>query len=113
MAHAPTQLVSTATSVETSLALDSGVSAPVAKAEIPRRSARQHKSQTYLQGYECNSFYPIQKHHSYSNFSPQYSSYVMQVKSVYEPDFYHLAIKWPEWGKDMTEELAALELNKT
>jgi hypothetical protein len=87
---------------------------PSSPSEIPlRKSTRISRPSTYLQDYVCNATYPIQNHLSYDNLSLPYKTFICNISSVVEPEFYHQAIKFPEWQTTMAEELAALELNKT
>lgn len=78
-----------------------------------RRSSRPHRPPSYLQSYQCHVTYPIQEHLSYAKLSPAYREYVMQVNSIFEPQFFHQAVTFPEWRQAMAEELAALEANNT
>lgn len=78
-----------------------------------RRSSRSHRPPSYLQNYQSHITYPIQDHLSYAKLSPAYREYVMHVNNIFEPQFFHQAVTFPEWRKTMAEELAALEANNT
>lgn len=80
---------------------------------LPRRSTRVPRPPSHLQDYICNVSYPIQHHLTYDKLSPSYRDYVLNVSSIYEPEFYHQAVKFPEWRQAMSEEIAALEANHT
>lgn len=82
----------------------------------PRRSTRNRATPSYLNEYELdtvNTHYPLSTHLSYQNLSPSYQHFVLNVNTHYEPQFYHQAVKYPEWRAPMTAELEALESNKT
>lgn len=78
-----------------------------------RRSSRPHNPPTYLQDYNCNLTYPIQHTLDYTKLPPSYHNYVMQITTIYEPEFFRQAVKFAEWCKVMAEELVALETNNT
>jgi hypothetical protein len=78
-----------------------------------RRSTRVTQPPAYLQDFVHTVTYPIQHHLTYDKLSTSYKSFVCQVSTIVEPEFYHQAVKFPEWQTAMAEELAALELNKT
>ena len=84
-----------------------------------RRSNRNHRPPSYLQQYHCNQVittsctYPISDFLNYDKLSPSYRHFVMQLPSVFEPQFYHQAAKLPEWQEAMKAELQAMEANNT
>lgn len=78
-----------------------------------RHSNRTQRAPSYLQDYHCNVTYPIQSHLSYDRFSPSYRSFVVQVNNIFEPQFFHQAVKIPEWQQAMSEELTALKATNT
>ncbi|MCH80915.1 copia protein [Trifolium medium] len=83
-------------------------------APVLRRSSRPSKPPAHLDLYDCNSVpHPIQSFLTYDHISPSYMTYISQVSSFYEPQFYHQAIQYPEWRQAMAAELVALESNNT
>ena len=88
-----------------------------------RRSSRTIKPPSYLQDYHLayskhNSIpsshpHPLSQVISYNSLSPSYRQFVLQISSTFEPQYYHQAIKLPEWREAMQAELAAMELNNT
>ncbi|GMI72424.1 hypothetical protein HRI_000911700 [Hibiscus trionum] len=86
-------------------------------AELIRRSSRISQKPTYLQHYQCNNTtdccYPLQHHVSSHHLSDDYASFVNNISSVYEPTYYHQAVKYPEWRQVMQDELQAMEDLKT
>lgn len=90
-----------------------------------RRSSRPSKPPSYLRYFHCNlvsqqnvslpssTAYPLEKFVSYDTLSSADKNSVLNVSSNYEPQFFHEAIKYPEWRKAMQAELAAMEENKT
>ena len=91
---------------------------PPLAADVPvlRRSTRSHRPPTYLQNYHCNQVaatscsYPISDYLSYQKLSPLYHQFVMQVSSIFEPQFYHQAAPIPEWQDAMKLELQAKQM---
>ncbi|MCI08559.1 putative retroelement pol polyprotein, partial [Trifolium medium] len=80
---------------------------------VLRRSTRIRKPPPGLKDFVWHTPYPIDHTLSYEKLSIPYKDFVMQVSSVYEPQFYHQASQIPEWCKAMSEEIAALEANNT
>ena len=83
----------------------------------PRRSTRPTRTPAYLNDYHCNSakttLYPISQQLSYQRLQPNYHHFISNINIVYEPQFFHQAIKYPEWQQAMKEELEAMESNNT
>ncbi|KAL4297701.1 hypothetical protein GQ457_12G025000 [Hibiscus cannabinus] len=85
---------------------------------VVRHSTRVSQKPSYLKQYYCNttvskSLYPIKDYVSSSRLSPEYSFYIANVSSIFEPAHYHQAVQFPEWKDAMHEELQAMENNKT
>lgn len=78
-----------------------------------RRSTRQTRLPQYLQDYAMTVNYLIQQYLTYDRLSPFYKAFINQVSEEYEPQFYHQAMKFPQWRKAMQEEIEALEANGT
>ena len=93
-----------------------------------KRSSRLVKPPSYLRDFHCNllqvqypacsshlsySTYPLSNHISYHSLSPAYRHFILTVSSHFEPQFYHQAVKFPEWRTTMKDELDALEQNHT
>ena len=78
-----------------------------------RRSTRVTRPPTHLHNYVFNVTYPIHNHLMYDNLSPTYRDYVFKVSEIYEPQFYHQAVRFPKWHQAMNEEIQALEMNNT
>lgn len=78
-----------------------------------RMSSKTHKNPAYLGDFVCNTSYPIKSHLTYTKLSPTYHNYILQVSSIYEPQFYHQDCKSIEWCQAMQEEISALEANNT
>ena len=87
------------------------------------RSSRPSKLPSYLQDYHLayskHNFIPTSHPHplskvlSYNSLSPSYRYFVLQISSTFEPQYYHQAVKFPQWREAMEAELAAMELNNT
>lgn len=77
------------------------------------RSGRESHSPSYLQDFVYATKYPIEPHMSYTNPTPSYKDYIVQVSAIYEPVYYHQACKQVEWCKAMEVEINALEANNT
>ncbi|XP_068647970.1 uncharacterized protein [Aristolochia californica] len=79
----------------------------------------------YLQDYHCNlitgssssassrTSYPISNSISYHALSDSHRNFVLNLSSQVEPQYYHQAVKCPDWRLVMRDELAALETNNT
>lgn len=78
-----------------------------------RRSTRTHRPPSSLKDFVCHIPHPITDVLSEEKLSTTYKEFVMNVSSVYEPQFYHQAAKIPKWRKAMSEEITALEANNT
>ena len=93
------------------------------------RSTRQTRPPSYLQDFHCNLaahytdttksiyshsvLYPISKYLAYDQLSPTYKHFVLSVSSQSEPQFFHQAVKFPQWREAMKAELDAMDLNHT
>ncbi|GMI85897.1 hypothetical protein HRI_002259000 [Hibiscus trionum] len=83
----------------------------------PRRSSRiSHKPSYLVRHYQMGTnhinstcSYPIEDYISSSRLSDTYKSFIGNISSVYEPSFYHQAVKYPEWREAMHAELKAME----
>ncbi|KAL4283202.1 hypothetical protein GQ457_16G007940 [Hibiscus cannabinus] len=90
-----------------------------APVSVVRRSSRVSHKPSYLTKYYCNNtassscLYPTEDHISTSQLSSDYTVFVANLSSSYEPVFYHQAVKYPEWRDAMTEELQAMESHHT
>lgn len=64
---------------------------------------------------ECSSKakYPLSYILSYDKLSSNHRNFVLNVSSVYEPQYYHQAVSFPHWRETMDDELKAMEHNKT
>ena len=89
-----------------------------------RRSTRNRRTPTFLQDYHCqlsshiksndtNVLYPLSSCLNYNRLSLSHMKYVLAVSINKEPHSYNKAVVFPEWRKAMTEEIKALEQNKT
>lgn len=60
-----------------------------------RRSQRSVRPPAYLADYACNSItpYPIANFCSYGKLSSAYRTFINQISTVYEPQFFHQAVK--------------------
>ena len=81
-----------------------------------RRSTRHSKYPLYLSDYvisQSQAAYPIQHYCSLLPLSPPYRAFINHISVVYEPQFYHQVVPYPEWRRAMHEEIQALEANST
>jgi hypothetical protein len=109
------------------------VSIPQPSANL-RRSSRLRNPPSYLQDFHCqlaNSSphfhspssadsavssgtpYPISSYLSYNKLSKAHNSFSLSVSSVFEPQFFHQAVKYPHWREAMQAEISALKENQT
>lgn len=97
----------------------------------PRRSSRATKLPSYLKDYHCSLLYssvdgdfslletksqpkyPLSDFLAYDKLSPTYRTFVLNVSSVYEPQYFHQAVYFPHWREAMDAELQARENNNT
>ncbi|XP_068655247.1 uncharacterized protein [Aristolochia californica] len=99
---------------------------PSSSAVAPlRTSTRATHPPHYLQDYHCNliigssssvsprTSYPISNSISYYALSDSHKNFVLNLSSQVEPQYYHQAVKCPDWRLAMRDELAALEANNT
>ena len=81
-------LVPPAPALEPAIHHDISTSAP-----LTRKSTRTSRPPSYLNDFYCNLTtscpYPLSDYLCYRTLSPSYSNYVMQVSSVFEPQFFH------------------------
>ncbi|KAL5552689.1 hypothetical protein UlMin_040090 [Ulmus minor] len=100
--------------------------APSTSADVVlRKSTKVIHQPTYLKDYHCNlitgsstyaspsTSYPISKYISYLSLSNSHRQFVLSVSSQVEPQYYHQAVKFPEWRLAMQQELKAMETNNT
>lgn len=78
-----------------------------------RRSTRPHIPPSHLDDYLCHVPHTLSNHLTYDRLSNAYKKFVLTVSEHYEPEFYHQAVKPPEWREAMAAEIAALEANDT
>lgn len=57
--------------------------------------------------------YPLSNFLSFDKLSPKHRAYTIPLSEINEPTSYHEAIKHKHWRQAITEELAALEENRT
>ncbi|XP_061373503.1 uncharacterized protein LOC133315841 [Gastrolobium bilobum] len=92
----------------------------------PRRSTRQRTQPHYLRDYHCSlsnamvhqmssgtTSFPVSHVISYNRCSPNFTRFCLSTMIHTEPKTYAQASKHPSWQQEMTNELQALELNKT
>lgn len=85
---------------------------------VLRRSQRVIKPPAYLKDFHCNvmaqkSPYHIGNFVSYAALSPSHREFVLSVSAHCEPQFFHQAVKLPQWREAMKLELEAMECNNT
>jgi len=69
-----------------------------------RRSFRISKKLSYLSKYVYSSTshpYPIQRFYFLYKFNLEYKSFINQISTTYEPQFYHQKITYPKWRNVM------------
>jgi len=57
--------------------------------------------------------YSLSHYVSYDRLSPAYRHFCSSISAQSEPSFYHEAVKFDHWGDAMSDEISALEANKT
>ena len=62
----------------------------------------------YLQDFACAIAHPIAKHLSNNRLNAPYSAFINNVTIVFEPKFFHQAIKHTKWRQAMQEDLDAM-----
>jgi hypothetical protein len=102
---------------------------------LPRKSSRIRKPPSYLHDFHCKlassstqpsydyvnkavcnnsgTSYPLSSSLSYDLLSSSHKMFSLSVSSHPEPQFYHQAIKSPQWRDAMNSKIAALESNNT
>lgn len=66
--------------------------------QVLRRSTRPTRPPAHLDLYDCNSVsYPMQSFRSYDSLSSTFHSFINNVCTVFEPQYYHQAIRYPIW----------------
>ncbi|KAK0581786.1 hypothetical protein LWI29_017973 [Acer saccharum] len=92
---------------------------------VLRKSTRLIHQPNYLKDYHCSliaessslastsTAYPISASISYLGLSDSHRHFVLNVSSQVEPQYYHQAVRCPEWQLAMHEELKAMEENNT
>lgn len=53
--------------------------------------------------------YPLQNFLTYEKLSPDYKSFVLNIFSTYEPQFYNQTVHFEYWREVMSAELKAME----
>lgn len=89
----------------------------------PRRTTRQIYPPSYLKGYCCILLidkppevpipYFFKNYIYFDGFSSTYKHFLLNVGTVYEPSFYHQAVKFPHWREAMDVEIKAIERTNT
>ena len=67
----------------------------------------------YIRPQPRQKSHPIQDHYSLVHLNSPYKDFIAQVSTIYEPQFYHQVVPFPEWHQAMTVEIKALESNNT
>ena len=91
---------------------------------LARRSSRAIKPPSFLQDYHLafsknhssttdSHPYPLSHVLSYNSLSPTYRNFVLQISSTFESQYYHQAVKFPQWSAAIQAKLEAMELNNT
>lgn len=101
------------TSVNSDGSVHSSVSSPVSyfvPADEVRRSVRHWQASSYLQGYACSLNLVISPHLldnvlSYDHLSQDQKSFVMNIRVIEEPKYYHEAAEKPEQQQAIQQEL--------
>lgn len=74
---------------------------------------RTHRAPTSLKDYVCHTSFLLTDSLSYDKLSSTCNNYVLNVSSVYEPQYYQQAACILKWSKDVSKEIVALEANHT
>ncbi|KAL0559069.1 hypothetical protein IC582_003658 [Cucumis melo] len=80
---------------------------------MTRKSSWPHHPPSYLKDFRCNltsqnsTPFPLNQYRSYNAYSQHHRNYLFNVTSIYEPTYYHQAVKHQTWRKAMALEIEA------
>lgn len=116
--------ISSDSSIDSRGVQDTSQNTPVSHVVPLRRSTRSHNRPYFLQDYHCHllhnstesynsSPYSIGHFLTYDSLATAHKNYILNISTVYEPSFFHQAVKLEQWRKAMDAEIEAMERTST